>query len=130
MVAWERECDRHCREKQWHFEQRSCNRARDCRQCLSIRRRRRLRRHTGEGESTVQSDFYKGWLDEVSIYHRGLSATEIQAIFSAGSTGKCNVPRVVTVSPPGGRQGQQEIHVTLTGQFTHFAQGTTLASFG
>src|SRR5947199_9773028 len=29
-----------------------------------------------------------------------------------------------------GRQGQQNVNVTLTGQFTHFVQGTTTASFG
>src|SRR2546430_1676133 len=29
-----------------------------------------------------------------------------------------------------GPQGQQNVKVTLTGQFTHFVQGTTTASFG
>src|SRR5205807_6103778 len=29
-----------------------------------------------------------------------------------------------------GQQGQQNVKVTLTGQFTHFVQGTTTASFG
>ena len=33
--------------------------------------------------------FYAGLIDEVSIYNRALSASEIQAIFNAGSAGKC-----------------------------------------
>jgi len=38
---------------------------------------------------------YKGLLDEVSIYDRALSATEVSAIYAAGSGGKC-----FTLSPP------------------------------
>jgi hypothetical protein len=32
---------------------------------------------------------FAGLIDEVSIYNRALSAEEIQAIFNAGSAGKC-----------------------------------------
>jgi hypothetical protein len=32
---------------------------------------------------------YQGLMDEVSIYNRALSASEMQAIYSAGSEGKC-----------------------------------------
>src|SRR5439155_2529512 len=35
-----------------------------------------------------------------------------------------------TVNPGSGQQGQQNLSVNLTGQFTHFVQGTTTASFG
>src|SRR6202042_160676 len=35
---------------------------------------------------------FLGMMDEVSIYNRPLSASEIQAIFLAGSTGKCPPP--------------------------------------
>lgn len=35
------------------------------------------------------SAFFNGLIDEVGLYNRALSALEIQAIFSAGSTGKC-----------------------------------------
>src|SRR5262249_21773289 len=38
-------------------------------------------------------------LDEVSIYNRGLSADEIEAIYSAGSGGKCLVPPVIATQP-------------------------------
>ena len=37
-----------------------------------------------------------GQLDEVSIYNRALSATEIQSIYNAGSAGKCRVPCITT----------------------------------
>ena len=33
--------------------------------------------------------FWSGQIDEVELYNRALSSTEIQAIFKAGSAGKC-----------------------------------------
>src|SRR2546430_335583 len=38
----------------------------------------------------------KGNLDEVSLYNRALSASEIAGIYSAGSAGKCKAPNIVT----------------------------------
>jgi hypothetical protein len=35
------------------------------------------------------TDFYTGLLDEIEIYNRALTASEIQAIVNAGSAGKC-----------------------------------------
>lgn len=35
-------------------------------------------------------EFFKGDIDEVSIYNRALTPSEIAAIFNAGSAGKCN----------------------------------------
>jgi lysophospholipase L1-like esterase len=43
-----------------------------------------------------------GSLDEVSLYNRVLSASEIQAVYTAGSAGKCRVPPVITADPQGG----------------------------
>jgi pimeloyl-ACP methyl ester carboxylesterase len=43
------------------------------------------------GGDLYNSLFFKGEIDEVSIYNRALSTSEIQAIFNAGSAGKCNV---------------------------------------
>src|SRR5271165_5602700 len=37
---------------------------------------------------------------------------------------------VAQVVPNNGQQGQQGLSVAVTGQFTHFVQGTTTASFG
>src|SRR5207253_1339932 len=34
------------------------------------------------------------------------------------------------INPNTGQQGQQNLSVAITGQFTHFVQGTTTASFG
>lgn len=36
------------------------------------------------------SEFFSGLIDEVAVYNRALSASEAQAIFSAGSDGKCS----------------------------------------
>lgn len=41
------------------------------------------------GLSTITWHYFAGQLDELEIYDRALSALEIQAIFNAGSAGKC-----------------------------------------
>lgn len=43
--------------------------------------------------------YFNGLIDEVAIYSRALSASEIWAIYSAGSAGKCGLPPVI-VTPP------------------------------
>jgi len=48
---------------------------------------RRQGSDTPEGEALALH--YKGLIDEVEVYNRALSATEIQAIFAVGSRGKC-----------------------------------------
>jgi hypothetical protein len=42
--------------------------------------------------------FFRGLLDEVSIYNRALSATEIQQIYAAGTAGKCKATTIVLTS--------------------------------
>jgi len=54
---------------------------------------------------------------EVAVLHGGFAVT--------GGT-----PALVAVVPNNGQQGQQNLSVGLTGQFTHFVQGTTTANFG
>ena len=44
--------------------------------------------------------YFDGLIDEPAIYNRALSASEIAAIYAAGSTGKCSVP-VITSQPRG-----------------------------
>lgn len=39
-------------------------------------------------------------------------------------------PTLLSVNPGTGRQGQQNLQVSISGQFTHFVQGTTTVSFG
>src|SRR5437762_14237701 len=46
-----------------------------------------------------------------------------------GFTVAAGTPVLQTVNPGSGQQGQQNLNVNLTGQFTHFVQGTTTASF-
>ena len=83
--------------------------------------------HRG-GEGT---GFLNGQLDEVSVYDRALSASEIQSIFTAGSAGKCkSQPTISSISPNNGQQGQQNLSVNVNGQFTNWLQGTTTADFG
>ncbi len=47
------------------------------------------------------TEIFSGLMDEISLYGRALSATEIQAIFKAGVSGKCFVPTppVITSQP-------------------------------
>src|SRR5207244_5680726 len=47
-----------------------------------------------------------------------------------GFTVTAGTPVLQTVNPNTGQQGQQNLSVNLTAQFTHFVQGTTTASFG
>ncbi|MBI4528657.1 MAG: tandem-95 repeat protein [Deltaproteobacteria bacterium] len=44
------------------------------------------------GREPYFSRLFKGLIDEVSIYNRALSASEIQGIFNASSAGKCKAP--------------------------------------
>jgi hypothetical protein len=55
---------------------------------------------------------FPGQIDEVSIYNRALSATEIQSIYNAGSAGKCKQPDIQTLNPPSATEG------VGTGSFT------------
>ena len=47
-----------------------------------------------------------------------------------GFTVTAGTPVLTLVNPNTGQQGQQSESVALTGQYTHFVQGTTTASFG
>jgi hypothetical protein len=59
---------------------------------------------TGPGHCTFTSApgaYFKGLIDEVEIYNRALTASEVQSIYNAGSAGKCTTPPVC-VNPPSG----------------------------
>ena len=73
---------------------------------------------------------FDGLIDEVNIFDRGLQPSEVLAIAAAGTAGECQAPALSTVSPNAGLQGQQDLSVNITGQFTNFVQGTTTATFG
>src|SRR5260221_7467038 len=68
--------------------------------------------------SGLNYGFYAGLLDEVSLYNRALSASEIQAIYAAGSSGKCLAPVIVA------QPGNQNVFVGDTATFTVGAAGS------
>jgi concanavalin A-like lectin/glucanase superfamily protein len=43
-------------------------------------------------DRTTGNNKFAGLLDEVSVYNRALTASEIQAVYAAGSAGKCSCP--------------------------------------
>ena len=57
------------------------------------------------------------------------TGTEV-ATLTNGFAVTTGAPALLSASPSSGQQGQQNLSVTITGQFTHFSQGTTAASFG
>ena len=71
--------------------------------------------------------FFNGLVDEVSLYNRALSATEIQAIYAAGSAGKCPpspMPPSITMQPT-----NQTVYVGGTATFSVTAAGTPPLSY-
>ena len=67
-----------------------------------------------------------GKVDELSIYNRALSATEVQAIYQAGATGKTGpAPTVTSVSPASGTT-VGGTNVTITGTNFTGATGVTI----
>src|SRR5207237_985219 len=57
------------------------------------------------------------------------TGTEVVTL-NNGFTVNAGTPVLSNVNPNPGQQGQQNLPVTITGQFTNFVQGTTTASFG
>lgn len=67
-----------------------------------------------------------GRIDEVSLYSRALSPSEIQAIYNAGSSGKCNIPIPANIlSQP----ASQIVTVGQTAMFQVGAGGTAPLSY-
>jgi hypothetical protein len=74
--------------------------------------------------------FFNGLIDEVSIYNRALTAQEIQAIYAAGSGGKCNVPMppvIFAFSPISGAVGT---NVTISGTNFSPVAASNIVYFG
>jgi hypothetical protein len=57
------------------------------------------------------TEFWTGLIDEVEIYGRALAASEIQAIFNAGSAGKCKVTLSAQIQPPVNSDGTSVFNV-------------------
>ena len=85
-----------------------------------------------------QESLMYGLIDEVEIYSRALSTAEIQAVFNAGSTGKCKVTAVEIDVKPGSfpnsinPQGKGVIPVAIltTGTFDATGVNSTTVRFG
>ncbi len=80
------------------------------------------------GEAGLGFGYYQGYLDEVHIFNRALTAAEIQGIYTAASAGLCvpPLPTVTAISPAdGAADGGTPVTITGTG-FT----GATAVMFG
>jgi hypothetical protein len=77
----------------------------------------------GTDNNTV---YFRGLIDEVSVYSRALSTTEIQAIYNAASAGKCvtAVPPYVVIQPQ-----DQTVPDGYTARFSVTATGTSPLSY-
>ncbi|HXR08563.1 MAG TPA: LamG domain-containing protein, partial [Candidatus Acidoferrum sp.] len=76
----------------------------------------------GARGDTLANSFY-GSIDEMSIYNRGLSGSEIMGIFNAGPAGKCPVPVIVT------QPVSQSVLVGTQVMFFVVAQSTNALSY-
>ncbi|MEA2346196.1 MAG: large repetitive protein, partial [Thermoanaerobaculia bacterium] len=69
-----------------------------------------------QSDNSTLNSFFSGGIDELTIYNRALSATEIQTIFGAGTFGKCYVaappPAIAGFTPGSGIVGT---NVVITG---------------
>ncbi len=75
---------------------------------------------------TADKNFFSGSIDEVAVYSRALTQAEIQAIYTAGHSGKCFAPTppVITAQPT-----NQTVVAGSTPTFTVVAAGTPPINF-
>src|SRR3989338_1790743 len=66
------------------------------------------------------TELFSGLIDEVSVYNRALSAPEVQAIFNAGSNGKCSASSGGGGGSGGGPGGCQSTAECTTYCTTHY----------
>lgn len=70
------------------------------------------------GATAIESVF-NGLIDEVAVYNQALSGAAIQAIYNAGSSGKCGVPPLMVTQPQ-----SQTVLVGSSASFSASAVGT------
>ena len=68
---------------------------------------------------------FKGLIDEVEIYNRALSASEIKAIFDAGSAGKCKTGKTVTLCHKPSTPAQKTLVLPFQALAGHLRHGDT-----
>src|ERR1044071_89407 len=71
-------------------------------------------------------DYFKGLIDELSLYARALTTNEIQAIFIAGSSGKCTTPTGPSIYA---QPQDQTVLVGANATFSVGASGTQPLSY-
>ncbi len=76
------------------------------------------------GRNVVNTPFaWNGQIDEIELFNRALSQTEIQAIFSAGSSGKCLPAPTPTPSPTVTPSMSADLMITKTDNRTNVSPG-------
>ncbi len=80
----------------------------------------------GRRPSSDLPAYYYGLLDEVSVYSRALSGTEIAALYSAVSAGKCSLGSAPTIIT---QPASQTVLAGSTATFTVTAAGTAPLSY-
>ena len=90
------------------------------------------------GSYVLEGSHLNGLVDEVEIYNRALTSEEIQAIFNAGSAGKCKVTTVAIDIKPGSlpnsinpkSKGVIPVAILTTGTFDATTVDSTTVRFG
>jgi len=70
---------------------------------------------------SAQANYWWGGMDEVSLYGRALLASEIQAIYNAGESGKCFTPKTPTITS---QPANLNVFAGSNAVFTAAASGT------
>jgi len=85
------------------------------------------------GSHAAEGAHLNGVIDEVAVYDRALSPTEIQAIVMAGDGGKCKVTTVLVEAPPAinpGSRGVIPVSIRTTGVFDAATVNPATVRFG
>jgi len=75
------------------------------------------------GARCVSHTFLTGRVDEVALWNRDLSASEIQSIFDAGTAGMC---KVVTICHKPGTPAQKTLVIPIQALAGHLGHGDTI----
>jgi len=77
-------------------------------------------------DNCITNRFFEGSLDEVCIYNRALSASEVAALYAAGSAGKCEPARAPNLTPYAPSGWSDKIVVSRTKGNTTDSTGLTI----
>lgn len=75
------------------------------------------------GLGILLNNAFNGLIDEVEVYDRALTASEIQAIFDAGGAGKC---KKVTICHKPGTPAQKTLVIPIQALAGHLGHGDTI----